>query len=174
MKKAVLALPFLLLTLGVVDGFCQSASSSQPDQSPFLQHKHAGDVCLFEGKADLAISEYEKAAALDPDSTSTYFNLAIACYSKGNVARTVRCLEKVIRMDPRDAEALYNLGCLKLRQMKLNEAGDYFLRAKKTADDHSETAALAAKGIRFVHEIRKTDALTAEAVLTFLKEFPVF
>ncbi len=131
-------------------------SSTSAYCQTFGEYKEAGDNYLRSGKSDPAIGEYKKALELNPGSTAVTFNLAIAYYKKRNLKETVSALEKIIQLDPNDAEAYYNLGCLKLYERNFEAAYDCFKKA------HAEQI------LEFVGKIKSLDPQTQSAVLLSL------
>ena len=59
----------------------------------------------------------------------TYYNWANDYYLRGETQKSLENLEIFLKLRPRDAEALYNFACLKLRKGEFVEAEGYFLKA---------------------------------------------
>lgn len=131
---------------GSTSAYCQT----------FGEYKKTGDGYLRSGQSALAIGEYKKALALDSGSTAVYFNLAIAHYKERNLKETTTALEEVVRLDPNDAEAYYNLGCLKLYGRDFEAARDCFRKS------HAEDA------LELVGKLKNLDPQTQDAVLLSL------
>lgn len=96
-----------------------------------VQLKIEADHLLKQGELSRAISLYEQVLDEDRSFANAYYNLATAYYLQGELAKAAFNLERFVRLRPKDAEALYNLGCLKIRLGALNEAVKCFLRAEK-------------------------------------------
>ena len=131
-------------------------------------HKQLADSYLRQGRPAEAIVEYKEALSTDPSSTAIYFDLAIAYYSVNDVKDAVSALEKLIRLDPRDAEAAYNLGCLKLYQRDIPEAKHYLAKAKLHATPASRLTSLIDEASEFAKNLETLDARTQDAVCLFL------
>lgn len=93
--------------------------------------KVKADRILKQGEIVQAISLYEKVLGEDSSFANAYYNLATAYYLQGNIQKAAENLEEFVKLRPKDAEALYNLGCLKLRLGSFKEACVCFLRAKR-------------------------------------------
>lgn len=76
--------------------------------------KISADHLLRDGQILKAIEDYQKAIRLDSTNTALYFNLAIAHYSNNDMTNSALTLEKLVELNPRDTEALYDLACTKL------------------------------------------------------------
>lgn len=77
-----------------------------------------------QGKEDEAIPHYRRAVRLDTNNAQTHHYLAAALMRQGSEAslrEAVSEFEKVLTLDPTDAEAMTDLGLLK---MKLGKSGD--------------------------------------------------
>jgi len=95
-----------------------------------IASKMRADALLKKGRMDTAVSLYEKVIHKDPRFANAYYNLATAYYLKGNIRKALENLESFVNLRPGDAEALYNLGSLKLQLGDFEEAQGYFQRAQ--------------------------------------------
>ncbi|MBI2094842.1 MAG: tetratricopeptide repeat protein [Candidatus Omnitrophica bacterium] len=122
-------------------------------------YKSLGDDLLRRGNAEAAIEHYQKAAALDPASTALYFNLAVAHYTGRDIPRATAALEKLVSLDPGDAEAQYNLACLYLYQRNTDAARRHFERAKTCCELKKDSflGGLAVKNLEFINELGRLD-----------------
>lgn len=139
-------------------GFCHDAS----------WHKRRGDQALTQGDFSRAIEEYQGALAFNPQSTATYFNLAIAYYSSGDVRGAAAALERLLERDPHDVEALYNLGCLYLYQWETKKARAAFQHAKQCSDGDSTFTPLLESGLAFLDELDHRDLFSRSEILQAL------
>lgn len=130
----------------------------------------SGDQYLKAGEVTLAIREYKRAVVINPASTATYFNLAIAYYQDKNIEGAISALEKIAELNPLDVEAQYNLACLWLYQKDLNRAKSHFEKAKACCDGNPEFATLTRQGLEYLDEIQKMDS-SAQALALFLLQF---
>jgi tetratricopeptide (TPR) repeat protein len=60
-------------------------------------------------KLDIAIANYEKLAASDPNNKGYQYNLGVLYLNNKNFEGSVARFKKVVEIDPEDANALYNL-----------------------------------------------------------------
>lgn len=132
-------------------------------------HKILGDHYLRNGKTSSAISEYQKALRINPNSEATYFNLAIAFYTERNMDSAISALGEVLKLNPADIEAQYNLACLKLYQRKIDNAKIHFEKAKECCPQNSSFIPLIQQGLDFVNDLEKTDSST-QALALFLMQ----
>ncbi|MBI3252403.1 MAG: tetratricopeptide repeat protein [Candidatus Omnitrophica bacterium] len=164
MKKS-LFLILIGITLNADAGFCSPIEKA-------IEHKNAADDFLRQDKISLAVEEYQKAASLNPASTDTYFNLAIACHSAKNFKAAAAALRKVVSLDPKDAEAWYNLACLLLYEGDLEEAKNDFEKTRGVCAAHSAFGPLAEKGLRFIEEIKQEDPGIRKIILRLTRDLP--
>ncbi len=155
----------LISTFYVQNGFCND--SVIPGK--YFGHKLAGDQYLQSEKFNSAVSEYENALRVNPKSTATYFNLAIASYLNGDLRGAVSALEKLLKLDPADVEAHYNLGCLKLILQDLNGSKASFEKAKLCRGQNPAFSPLVSQGLEFLDEFTKLDPATQDLNLFFLQ-----
>jgi tetratricopeptide (TPR) repeat protein len=160
-KKLLIGLfVFGFLLLNVQRGWCQLTKT--PSAQEF---KKAGDFYLKQGEINQAKTSYQKTLELNPRSTSTYFNLAIAYYSEKDIDRAASALEKLLQLDPNDAEAHYNLACLRLYQHRLDKAKKEFEAAKKLSLGNQRFASFISQGLEFLRDLNRTDRQTQDLIL---------
>jgi tetratricopeptide (TPR) repeat protein len=147
MRLKLLIIVFLLLML-------PQAVSASPD------YKKRGDQFLQVKKTTLAIAQYHKALEINPRSTSTYFNLAIAYYEERSLDKAIQALEKLIEIDPEDAEARYNLGCLRLYKGDFQEAHLHFQDGLRCCEKAPQFLPYMQKGLKLIEQIQQTDQST--------------
>ena len=104
-------------------------TSAAPSESVPLKVK--ADQLVKQGRFDRAIPIYERVISSDPGFANAYYNLAMAYYLVGEFKMAAASLESFLKLQPLDAEALYNLGCLRLRLGNLRQALECFLRAER-------------------------------------------
>jgi tetratricopeptide (TPR) repeat protein len=66
-----------------------------------------GNANLKLKKNDAAIAAYNKAAALDPNPATAYFNICAVLYNAGETAKTLSACDKAIAADPKKADAYF-------------------------------------------------------------------
>jgi Flp pilus assembly protein TadD len=76
------------------------------------QHVVAGTRALQEKRYAVAVEEYRKALAADPDDASVWSNLGIALQKQGDAAGAEESYRRALSIEAGDARAHYNLGSL--------------------------------------------------------------
>ena len=122
-KLGILTVSLWLVTLGLSPADASVSSES-------LSLKVRADQLLKRGRINQVIPMYERVLQRDRNFANAYYNLATAYFLQGNLEKAISNLETLVSLEPKDAEALYNLGCLKLRLGAFEEARECFLRAK--------------------------------------------
>lgn len=156
LKLTIFALVFLSAELS-------QGGSAQAQGSPPLEMKAMADSLLKQGKLDRSIFLYEKAIRQDGSFANAYYNLATAYYLDGNLQKAIENLEAFLELHPQDAEALYNLGCLKLRVGGLEKAWKCFLRAEKCPCSESLSKKIT-EALRFTKDLRNETPETQDLV----------
>lgn len=159
-----------VLALGAMPpAFCDTPADS-PSAAEYLSHKQKADELFLNDHVFQAITEYQKALEVNPASTAAYFNLAIAYYSKRDIPAASWALEKLITLDPRDEEALYNLACLCLYQRQTEKARSYFEQARNYCRKGSVFAPRIEESLAFLQLIEKTDPSVKELLFQLLRK----
>jgi tetratricopeptide (TPR) repeat protein len=159
--------PFVLavLLLNAQSAWCAKVSDSRRA----LEYKVSGDLSLKSGDALRAIAEYQKAIELNPHSTATLFNLAIAYYSIRDIDGTISTLKKILAIDPADVEVNYNLACLLLYQGNLKDAQLHFEKTKACCDGNPKFGALASQGLEYLNEFKSLNSPSRDLALFLLQ-----
>lgn len=106
----------------VAQGYVSGATPKDP-KNPFSEPAKAkagiGQMYASEGNAYLklkknteAVAAYSKAAELDPNPGTAYFNLCATQYNTGNVEGALAACDKAIAADPNKADAYFIKGSL--------------------------------------------------------------
>ena len=74
-------------------------------------------------KNDQAVDAYTKAAAMDPNPATAYFNLCATQYNTGNTQGALLACDKAIAADPNKADAYFIKGSLMVGDSKLDKDG---------------------------------------------------
>ncbi len=165
--KWITGLGLVALILGVSSpAYSQNAGSISKEG---VLHKLTADRYLKNGDAASAISEYQKAVTLNPHSTATLFNLAIAYYSIQNIEGATSTLEKILAIDPSDVEAEYNLACLLLYQGNLKDAQLHFEKTKSCCDANPQFGSLASQGLEYLNEFKSLNSSSRDLALFLLQ-----
>ena len=108
----------------------ENATKTDPKADPAKAKVAMGQMLTNEGnaylklkKADKAIEAYTKAAALDPNPGTAYFNLCATQYNSGNTQGALAACDKAIAADPNKADAYFIKGSLLVGDSKLDKEG---------------------------------------------------
>ena len=74
-------------------------------------------------KTDKAVETFTKAAELDPNPASAYFNLCATQYNSGNTQGALAACDKAIAADPNKADAYFIKGSLMMGDSKQDKDG---------------------------------------------------
>jgi tetratricopeptide (TPR) repeat protein len=92
---------------------------TDPKSDPAKAKAAVGQMLTNEGnaysklkKSDKAIESYTKAAAMDPNPGTAYFNLCATEYNSGHTEGALAACDKAIAADPKRADAYYIKGSL--------------------------------------------------------------
>lgn len=96
-------------------------------------------------KSDEAVAAFTKAASLDPNPATAYFNLCATQYNTGNVDGALQACDKAIAADPNRADAYFIKGSLMVGQSKL-DAGNKMIAPPGTAEALNKYLELAPDG----------------------------
>ncbi len=96
-----------------------------------------GESYFMSGKVDKSLAVFEKLAAADPSARS-YTYLGVACRQLGRFEEAARYFDKALKLDPRNASALFNLGLIAERQGDSAKAETLFQRTLQSNPDYSD------------------------------------
>jgi tetratricopeptide (TPR) repeat protein len=82
-----------------------------------------GNAYLKLRKNKEAVAAYSKAASLDPNPGTAYFNLCATQYNIGNVEGALGACDKAIAADPKKADAYFIKGSLLIAESKTDSSG---------------------------------------------------
>ncbi len=135
----------------------QLAQNTKPDpknpaSDPAKVKAAIGQMYANEGTAYIklkknpeAIAAYNKAAELDPNPGTAYFNICATQYNTGNTDGALAACDKAIAADPKRADAYFIKGSLMVGQGKLDKDGKYSV-PNGTADTLNKYLELAPDG----------------------------
>ncbi len=85
-----------------------------------------------------AVTEFQKALAIDPDSPQVLREAARSYDAVGNQQKAMELLDHLVQVKPDDAEALFALGLAAAARRDFNKSIDYLARFRRDADaaDH--------------------------------------
>ena len=92
---------------------------------------------IYEEKNDSAraLSHYENALHLRPDTPALYYRRAYLLHKRGNLDQSLDEIEQVIKLSPNSGPAYYLAGIISLEKDDLSEARIYLSRAVKEGAD---------------------------------------
>jgi tetratricopeptide (TPR) repeat protein len=101
-----------------------------PATDPVRKKTGMAQMLTNEGNADLklhknkeAVDAFTKAASLDPNPGTAYFNLCATQYNSGNVEGGLEACDKAIAADPTKADAYFIKGSLMVGESKIDSSG---------------------------------------------------
>ena len=150
---------FVFLSLPAGNG-----SASVPE---VMDLKIQADHLLKQGQIERAIPLYETVLQKDGRFANAYYNLATAYYLQNELEKALENLEAFVRLRPHDAEALYNLGCLKLRKGAFQEAWKCFLKAEHCPCTRSISTQIK-KALHFSKGLQSQDPETQKLIAYLL------
>src|SRR5581483_3555773 len=112
------------------------------------------------------IAAYEKAAALDPNPGTAYFNICATMYNTANMEGAVVACDKAIAADPTKADAYFIKGSSLYGSGKLDKDGKY-VPPPGTADALNKYLELAPNGAHAADVKAMLDALGVKIETTY-------
>jgi tetratricopeptide (TPR) repeat protein len=108
----------------------ENATKTDPKADPAKAKAAVAQMLTNEGNAylklkknDKAIESFTKAAALDPNPATAYFNICATQYNSGNTQGALAACDKAIASDPNRADAYFIKGSLMLGDSKMDKEG---------------------------------------------------
>jgi tetratricopeptide (TPR) repeat protein len=108
----------------------ENATKTDPKADPAKAKAAVAQMLTNEGNAylklkknDKAIDAYTKAAAMDPNPGTAYFNICATQYNSGNTQGALAACDKAIAADPNRADAYFIKGSLMLGDSKQDKDG---------------------------------------------------
>ena len=108
----------------------ENATKTDPKADPIKAKTAVGQMLTNEGgaylklkKSDKAVEAYTKAAAMDPNPGTAYFNLCATQYNTGNTQGALAACDKSIASDPSRADAYFIKGSLLMGDSKQDKDG---------------------------------------------------
>lgn len=144
---------FEAATLAEAEGDLETAArlydmSARADRKDAIALYNLGNIHLYLKAYDLAILDYGRAVARDPDFVEAHYNLAQACEAVRQYDRARAALAEVLARDARHADALFNLAQIELSGGNIAAAKQRF-EAYLAADPPPDWADKARKAILY-------------------------
>ena len=92
-------------------------------------HVNLGDIFRMQRQWTEAVSEYEKALAIDPEEGAAHFNIGLVYAAQNYLDDAKEKFEIVIAIDSKHIGALNNLGAMEFQQGNIEKARRMFERA---------------------------------------------
>lgn len=116
----------------------QVAEHNRPGPGNVDELFHRALALHRQGKADSAISLYQKVLALDATHWQVAYNLGTACLALGDTHEAIKAYHLAAQQNPQDADIHFNLGLACKRAGRLEEAMQSYLCAMEIASDDAE------------------------------------
>jgi len=116
------------------------------------------DIYRQRKKWDEAIRHYRAAAELNPSSPAPYLGLATVCWQTGEFEQAETALQKVLKLDPENAQANFELGDIDVRLHRFGQAVPYL--RKTLAQNPDLLIAHADLGKSLAHSGAVSEAIT--------------
>jgi type IV pilus assembly protein PilF len=164
---------WMLLGLTLIVGGCaapgQNNSSSNSNiynetelAARARAHVDLGAAYLQQGKYEIALSEFNEAALIDPSFALAYNGLGLVYAALGEDAKADASYQKSIQLQPRSSESHNNYGSFLCSRKRYDESIKHFLEAVKNPLYSTPNLAYANAGIC---SARKNDVKNAETYL---------
>lgn len=112
----------------------EPAAPVTPDQQSLALKAYAkGRNAALDNRHLQAVTEYQKALAIDPNSPQVLREAARSYDALGNQQRAVELLERLVQVDPNDAQALFALGVAAATRRDFDAALQYLARFHRDA-----------------------------------------
>ena len=114
-------------------GIAHSAELTVLEAGSSEQLTALGNVALMQGRFETAIEHYRRALTVDKTSFQATFNLALAYQNLDKDSEASRWYDEALKISPKHAEVLCNLGYLSFRAKDWVQAEERFLLAARQA-----------------------------------------
>lgn len=172
LQKMLFSVFIMVYACGAVAAFANTPADTQAPRTCAL--KTEADRLLRHGLAREAACLYERCIEKNPENSAACFNLAIAYYQSSRWNEAQQALEKVVSLNPKDVEALYNLGCLYLyRTEEIEKAKYLFEKARTESTQNTRFIPQITSGIWLSEKCLTLDAASRKIILAaLLKQIP--
>ena len=111
------------------------------------------------GAYEVAVKEYEKALALEPDNVDILINLGAVCLQRHRVDRAIECFGRAIELEPQNTMALYDIGKAYMFKNDFRLAIMAFQQASEQSPDDIEIHQLIASCYRSLGKYKDAVAI---------------
>lgn len=95
----------------------------------WMAYQNLGGVFMGEGRADLAVPQFQRALAINPEDTEAMNELGVATMEEGQTDQAIGLFTKALKNAPNDAETHINLGVALLQKGQPEKAANHFQHA---------------------------------------------
>ena len=106
----------------------QQVQASQHPNDPEILND-LGNLLVLAGTLDAAEEAYRGSLEINPDNTTTRYNLALVLIEQGRTKQATNELHQVLELDPYHAWSYYQLGTLSASAGRRSQAVDFYTRA---------------------------------------------
>ncbi len=103
-----------------------------------VAHDNFGNFLIGEGRADEAITHYQKSLQINPKNVEAYYNLGNVLIKEGSVDEAITYYQKALQINPDYAQAHNNLGNALLQKGNVDEAIVHFQKALQISPHFAE------------------------------------
>jgi len=112
----------------------QEALKEKPND--LVINQKLAQACKNAGQYEKAAGIYTNLSEINPENTKIYLNNIIKMYDEANMAdKAIESTNRLIELNPEDADAIYNLGYMYVKLNKYSEAVEPFKRAIEIKPD---------------------------------------
>ena len=102
----------------------------EPKHTPILLR--LAQIERSEGDLGAARKHVEQAAAADEQQVDVHLELGLVCWEMGDFAAAEEQNRAVLRIDPGQPDALYNLGAISANSGRVRQAREFWIEAVRT------------------------------------------
>lgn len=148
--------------LAQADSIIQQALTTAP-KHPDLVHL-SGYILLMRGETAQGIKQIKLACKLAPKVALYHYNLGNAYFMQSDWLKAREALQKAVRFDPKNVEALTNLALVQVNLHQLQEAEKLFGQAAKLAPNDAQAQLNLAKNRAELGKTELVDQAIARAI----------
>jgi tetratricopeptide (TPR) repeat protein len=97
-----------------------------------------GDALLQKGRVDEAITHFQEALRIDPNSALPHLNLGLGLFQKGKVDEAITQYQAALEINAEDADAHYGLANALRQKGRVDEAIAHFQKALQIRPDYAK------------------------------------